>query len=230
MATPLTTNPLTTQSLSPLIEVNDLALIRGNRRLFKGLSFSLHPGQAVHLRGKNGSGKTSLFKVLTGTLAPTAGELKLFDNYLKEFEFSDYHKLLYLGHQSAIKHNLTVAENLVFNAKLFDGLAVDKAQLQYALSAVGLWAFRSQPARQLSAGQQRRIMLARLWVALAQGKSKKALWLLDEPLTALDADFIKVLQVHIAEHLTLGGGVMFTSHQALTLGREIQTLDLGNFA
>ncbi len=221
-----------THSSTPLISANNLALIRGNRRLFKGLSFSLGTGQAIHLRGKNGSGKTSLFKVLTGMLAPTVGELALFGKSLKDIERGDYQQLLYLGHQSAIKHDLTVAENLVFNAELFDSLHVDKVRLQHALSAVGLWAFRSQLAGKLSAGQQRRIMLARLWIAQyqqGQGKSAKALWLLDEPLTALDADFIEVLQAHITEHLRLGGGVIFTSHQTLKLGCEVQTLDLGEF-
>ncbi len=217
----------------PLISANNLALIRGNRRLFKGLNFSLNTGQAIHLRGKNGSGKTSLFKVLTGMLAPTVGEIALFGKPLKDVERNDYYQLLYLGHQSAIKPHLTVAENLAFNAELFDRLRVDKAQLQYALSAVDLWAFRSQLAGKLSAGQQRRIMLARLWIALyqqGQGKSAKALWLLDEPLTALDADFIECLQSHITEYLRLGGGVIFTSHQTLKLGYEVQTLDLGDFA
>ncbi len=219
-----------TPPLSLLITANNLALIRGNRRLFKGLSFSLSTGQAIHLCGKNGSGKTSLFKVLTGMLAPTVGELALFGKPLKDIEHGDYQNLLYLGHQSAIKYNLTVAENLAFNAELFDGLSVDKTQLQHALSAVGLWAFRSQLAGKLSAGQQRRIMLARLWLVLFQGKSKKALWLLDEPLTALDAAFIEILQAHITEYLTLGGGVIFTSHQTLKLGCEVQMLDLGDFA
>lgn len=212
-----------------LIDANNLALVRGERCLFKSLNFHLGCGQAIHVTGKNGSGKTSLFKVLTGTLPPTAGTLKIFGKPLPAFEKGDFQQRLYLGHQSAIKPHLTVAENVMLNAELFDILQVDECHLKRALVAVGLWNFREQAAGKLSAGQKRRIALARLWGALSNGKSHKKLWLLDEPLTALDMDFIDTLQHHIATHLDCGGGVIFTSHQPLRLGREIMTLALADF-
>ncbi len=212
-----------------LIEAKHLALIRGNRRLFHSLSFSLHKGQAIHLCGKNGSGKTSLFKILTGLRQPNAGSLTLWGKSFKTFEPDDYQKLLYLGHQTAVKSAWTVEDNLLFNARLFDSVEVNKKMLHHALKSVGLWAFRSQVAEKLSAGQKRRISLARLWIAPYRKQPEERVWLLDEPLTDLDTDFINVLQERIDAHLASGGGVIFSSHQPLSLGGKVSEVNLGNF-
>ncbi len=214
-----------------LITADDLSLIRGQRLLFKQLSFTLKSGQAIHLSGHNGSGKTSLFKVLTGMLSPNTGRLELFGKTFADFEHQDYEKLLYLGHQTAIKHELSVLENLRLNSQLFDKINATDEQLYSALSAVGLARFDEQLAGKLSAGQKRRVMLARLWLSVDisadGGCTDKPLWLLDEPLTALDVGAIDDLQALIDKHLSFGGGVVFTSHQPFELSHPIKSVVLG---
>lgn len=213
--------------MNTLIHADELSLIRGQRLLFKRLSFTLHRGKAIHLKGHNGSGKTSLFKLLNGTLSPDAGTLSVLGKVVNELAHEDYRKLLYLGHKTAIKHELTVMENLQLNSCLFDGLKMDEKQLSAALSAVGLSRFGEQPAGKLSAGQKRRVMLARLWGSVGEQHTEKPLWLLDEPLTALDIDAIDALQILMDKHLSLGGGVVFTSHQTLNLQHPVETVMLG---
>ncbi len=211
-----------------LINADNLSLIRGQRLLFKQLSFTLKKGQAIHLSGHNGSGKTSLFKVLTGILKPNSGSLQVFAKSFADFENKDYEKLLYLGHQTAIKHELSVLENLRLNSQLFDKINASDEQLYAALSAVGLERFDKQLAGKLSAGQKRRVMLARLWLSVGERHTdNKPLWLLDEPLTALDVGAIDDLQALIDKHLSFGGGVVFTSHQAFKLSHPIQSVKLG---
>lgn len=210
-----------------LVSAENLSLVRGQRLLFKRLNLTLQSGQAIHLSGHNGSGKTSLFKLLTGMLSPDTGTLQVFEKPFKDFEYKDYQQLLYLGHQTAIKQELTVEENLSLNAAIFDNLPTDNTAVETALSAVGLSAFIEQRVGRLSAGQKRRVMLARLWLTVTEEKTYKPLWLLDEPLTALDVGAIAALQTQIDKHLSLGGGVIFTSHQAFELSHPIQTLHLG---
>ncbi|MBS9777515.1 MAG: cytochrome c biogenesis heme-transporting ATPase CcmA [Gammaproteobacteria bacterium] len=212
-----------------LIDVQGLTLIRGHRRLFKKMTFSLPAGEALHIRGNNGSGKTSLFKIIMGMLTPTFGSVKIFGKHINELDEQDYKNMLYLGHKNPIKGNLSIEENLILNSQLFDGLSVNAELLELALKKVGLWNFRKQPANRLSAGQKRRISIARLWVALSYDTTEKKLWILDEPLTALDAEFIDILQSHINSHLELGGGVIFTSHQPLVLKHGVQELYLEGF-
>lgn len=213
--------------MNTLIHADALSLVRGQRLLFKRLSFTLNRGEAIHLKGHNGSGKTSLFKILNGTLSPDDGELRLLDKVADKLTDEDYKKMLYLGHKTAIKHELTVMENLQLNSCLFDNLQMSEAQLSAALSAVGLARFGDQPAGKLSAGQKRRVMLARLWGSVDEQQTDKVLWLLDEPLTALDIDAIDALQALMDRHLSLGGGVVFTSHQALNLQHPVKTVRLG---
>lgn len=210
-----------------LIHADNLSLIRGQRLLFKQLSFELTAGQAIHLSGHNGSGKTSLFKVLMGSLPSDSGVLSVLGKKFADFEGADYQNLLYLGHQTAIKHELTVLENLRLNSELFDKIQATDEQLHTALSAVGLSRFHEQLAGKLSAGQKRRVMLARLWLTVNDDKTDKALWLLDEPLTALDVRAIDDLQALFDKHLSFGGGVVFTSHQAFELNHPIQSVVLG---
>lgn len=213
-----------------LIHADKLSLIRGQRLLFKCLSFTLSRGEAIHLKGHNGSGKTSLFKVLNGTLPPDAGTLSILGKAVNDLANEDYKKLLYLGHKTAIKHELTVTENLRLNSRLFDALSLNDEQLSAALAAVGLARFKEQPTGKLSAGQKRRVMLARLWGSVGERHTDKPLWLLDEPLTALDIDAVEALQTLTDKHLSLGGGVVFTSHQTLHLHHSVKTVVLGGGA
>lgn len=213
-----------------LINAEGLSLIRGQRLLFKQLSFRLQVGEAIYLSGHNGSGKTSLFKLLTGALSPDAGQLTILGKPSHELAAEDYQQLLYLGHQTAIKHELSVVENLRLNATVFDRVQPNDTEIAAALSAVGLSKFSAQFAGKLSAGQKRRVMLARLWLVMNEAATQKKLWLLDEPLTALDVDAIDVLQAQIDQHLSLGGGVIFTSHQAFQLSHPIRDVRLGALA
>lgn len=209
----------------PLIHADNLALVRNHRLLFTALSVSLAPGQAIHLCGKNGSGKTSLLKVLMGLLAPSAGHIA------RTTSAADQGGKItcYLGHQTPIKEALTVTENLYLNAQLFECLPQAAIDAETLLTAVGLWDFRQQLAGDLSAGQKRRLLLARLWTISHRSPFFKPLWLLDEPLVALDSDFIDVLQSHIDDHLAHGGGVIFTSHQPLVLAHRICRLNLEDY-
>ncbi len=214
---------------SSLLRLKDISLIRGQRLLFKNLNLELGVGEAIHLKGDNGAGKTSLFKILISLLQPTAGELTIFDVKPKELMPEDFDKIIYLGHLTAIKKELTVIENLAINARTFDAINPTNENLSVALEQVGLGEFREQRAGKLSAGQKRRIMLARLWLKPRDESKNKIIWLLDEPLTALDYKVIDTLQKHMQEHLKNSGGVIFTSHQEFNLDIPIKTINLGDF-
>lgn len=200
--------------MSLMLEANALECARGGRRLFQGLSFSLARGELLKVSGPNGSGKTSLLRMLCGLLPPVAGEIlwqesdisSLKENYLKE--------LAYLGHANGIKAELSVLENL----RIHGGLAGDdpsEEKIGTVLERMGLGGSEASPAKTLSQGQQRRLALARLLVG------NKPLWILDEPLTALDAEAVNLIQVVLGEHLKGGGLAVLTTHQPLevTTGR-----------
>lgn len=208
------------------IHADKLSLIRGQRLLFKRLSFSLSAGHVIHLSGHNGSGKTSLFTLLTGILTPDSGQLRVFNKNPRQFEADDHRHYYYLGHHSAVKPELSAIENLTLSTRLFDGIHSNQQQLMAALAAVGLAEYAQQSAAKLSAGQQRRIMLARLWCGIDSQHTQKKLWLLDEPFTALDPTFSRDLAQLIDQHLALGGGAVITAHQPLTLQHPVQSLNI----
>ncbi len=207
--------------MSRLIDCDNIALFRGHRLLFKQLSFSLESGQAIHLVGSNGAGKTSLFKVITGQLQVQQGSVTLFGKPHASLVANDYFRLIYLGHKAAVKEELTVKENILFNAEIFDGEKVTQAQLEETLDIIGLAQFINQPVGKLSAGQKRRVLLARLWL-----NDNKTLWLLDEPLTALDTATISKVEARIDSLLTKGAGVIYTSHQPLSTQLPTTSLQL----
>ena len=197
-----------------MLEIIDLACQRGGRRLFEHLSFTLSAGEALHIEGVNGSGKTSLLRMVACLSVPVSGAIKWKDLSLADSREQYVSELLYLGHQSAIKDDLTVAENLWVFAQM-SGHHQTQGALKSALENVGLSKHFSLPARVLSQGQRRRLALARLWV------EKKALWILDEPMTALDVQAEAMVQQRFAEHLTEGGMLLLTSHQPVNLGRYV---------
>jgi heme exporter protein A len=191
-----------------MLEISDLACARGDHRLFTGLSFSLSEGELLQVEGVNGSGKTSLLRTLCGFMVPEAGVVRWRGEDIRDLR-EDYHaEMVYLGHLNAIKDELNALENLHINAGLA-GCSLDDKQAITALRRMGLRGRETLPVKVLSQGQRRRVALARLLVGNAP------LWILDEPLTALDVGAIGLMQALIGEHLANNGMVIYTTHQPL---------------
>lgn len=191
-----------------MLEISNLACSRGDHRLFSGLSFTLHPGQIMQVQGANGSGKTSLLRTLCGFLMPDEGDIIWRGKNVRELDENYYAELLYLGHLNAIKDELNALENLRILAGL-SGVEIEEKDAVSALRRMGLRGRERLPVKVLSQGQRRRVALARLLVADTK------LWILDEPLTALDVGAVALIQELIAEHLARQGMVIFTTHQPL---------------
>ncbi|WP_119002517.1 cytochrome c biogenesis heme-transporting ATPase CcmA [Salmonella enterica] len=212
-----------------MLEARDLYCERDERTLFRGLSFTVDAGEWVQVTGGNGAGKTTLLRLLTGLARPDGGEvywqgepgkttlLRLLTGLarpdggevywqgepLRRVRDSFHRSLLWIGHQPGIKSRLTARENLHF---FHPG---DGARLPEALAQAGLAGFEDVPVARLSAGQQRRVALARLWLTRA------ALWVLDEPFTAIDVNGVARLTRRMAAHTAQGGMVILTTHQPL---------------
>jgi heme exporter protein A len=197
-----------------LLQAEGLAAFRGERLVFRDVGFSLRAGEALLLTGPNGSGKSTLLRLMAGLLRPAAGMLR----WNGEDALADLpahaRRIGYVGHLDAIKPGLTAAENLAFAARLSGGAAAE------ALGAVGLEHLADLPARMLSAGQRRRLALARLALARA------ALWLLDEPTVGLDSQSVERLGRLMDAHRAAGGLVVAATHLPLPL-RESSELALG---
>lgn len=189
-----------------MLKVAGLECRRGSRVLFSGLSFDLQPGQLLHLQGVNGSGKTSLLRILASLSGPESGQVLWQGADIFEEREAYAASLLYLGHQPAVKDDLTVAENLSVACSLA-GLEPGFIAMESALEAVGLARRTALPARVLSQGQRRRLALARLWL------DPRPLWILDEPFTALDVHATALLEARLERHLEEGGMVVLTTHQ-----------------
>lgn len=201
-----------------MLSVHDLTCVRGTRPLFQGLAFSLGSGAWAHVRGGNGAGKTSLLRLLTGLAKPEAGEVRWNGKPLAEAGEEWRRDMLYMGHHSAVKEELTALENLRFAAEL-DGQALDEDGAMAALGRFGLAGREDLPVRVLSAGQRRRVLLARTLTRRAR------VWILDEPFTALDTKAVDMLAGIVQQHLAGGGSAVITSHQAVPLAGG-QAVDL----
>lgn len=203
-----------------LIELRDFACERDERLLFCGLNVALAAGQVVQILGPNGSGKTSLLRILAGISADYQGEILWRGQALASVAWEFASDLLYLGHLPGIKKSLTPLENLRWYAAI-QGDVGDKSLLQ-ALADVNLAGYEDTLCYQLSAGQLRRVALARL------AFSRAALWILDEPFTALDKKGVTQLETRLANHAAAGGLVLVTSHQDINVP-NLQQLDLQDF-
>lgn len=189
-----------------MLDIVDLSCVRGDRTLFRSLSFSVRNGQLLHLQGANGSGKTSLLRTLCGVSTPAAGEIRWQGTAIRELGDSYGEVFCYVGHGNGIHGDLTAVENLHFSACLA-GSAVARTELLDTLRRLGLGQAVHLPAKFLSQGQKRRLALARLFI------QRRPLWILDEPFTALDVRTTAQLAQHLADHVAAGGMVVLTSHQ-----------------
>ena len=199
-----------------LFEGRDLLCIRGERRVFAGLDFTVPAAGALLLTGANGSGKSSLLRLMAGLLRPAQGTLRWADQAISADPEAHRARLHYLGHLNAVKPVLTTTENLSFWA----GLAGGQGTPERALEGFALGPLAEVPGRLLSAGQGRRVALARLLASPAE------LWLLDEPLTALDDAGQELITGLIVKHLNAGGGALCATHQRLSVSPS-RTLELG---
>ena len=191
-----------------MLEISNLACTRGDHLLFSGLNFSLSEGELLQIEGANGSGKTSLLRTLCGFMMPTAGEIRWRGQNIRSLDEEYYAEMTYLGHLNAIKDELNALENLRIVAGLA-GCAVDDSKIMAALRRMGLRGRETLPVKVLSQGQRRRVALARLPLSSA------SLWILDEPLAALDIGAVGLMQELIGEHLANKGMVIYTTHQPL---------------
>lgn len=202
-----------------MLEAHDLECLRGNRRLFSGISFRLGAGELLYLQGRNGSGKTTLLRMLLGLTPPEQGEIRWKERAVGSEAFRA--DLCYLGHHSAIKEEFTPLENLLATAHLAqEALSEDDAI--DALEQVGLAGREDLACKYLSQGQKRRVALARLV------RERRPLWVLDEPFVALDSAAVDWLAGLIGAHLQRGGCAVMTTHQLVDIpAGTVRELRLG---
>lgn len=217
-------------SALPLLSVVALGCERDERWLFDELDFTLNGGEILQIEGPNGSGKTTLLKILSGQFHDHDGEVLWRGQPTARVRDDFLGSLLYLGHQPGIKGTLTALENLAWYQALggqpsLAATAEKLAELAWAaLAAVGLAGFEDVPAQQLSAGQQRRIALARLHL------TPRRLWVLDEPFTAIDAEGVLALESLLLAHVERGGSVVMTTHHRFSDQSRLRRICLGQAA
>ena len=198
------------------LEARDLSCIRDDRLLFEALNFELKPGEALLLEGKNGSGKTSLLRILCGFREPDSGQVSWCGEAIDESSY--FAEMAYVGHLDGVKKELTVAENLSVSLALSKA---GKRSIQQALDKVKLAGYDDALVQTLSAGQKRRLSLARLLI------TQSIIWILDEPFTSLDKHGITLIEQLMMEHCANGGMIVLTSHHETDLhGVEIQRIQL----
>ena len=201
-----------------MLAAENLRCVRGPRTLFRALGFSLGAGEALRVAGANGSGKTSLLRILCGLLAPAEGTVRWHGEPIGALGEEYARRLAYVGHAPGVKEDLSAAENLRFAAAL-SGRPAGAAQVAEALARMGLPS-PAHPVRKLSQGQRRRVALARLVLSAAA-----PLWLLDEPFAALDPAAAREVEALVAGHVAAGGIVVYTTHQDARIGGRVIDLD-----
>ena len=205
-----------------MLEATKLGCVRGDRRLFRDLNFSLRPGALVQVTGPNGSGKTSLLRIICGLLAPAEGEIRWQGANIPSLGEEYFRSVTYIGHRNGVKDELTALENLRVSSGL-GGVEVSRTKAAEVLDRMGLAGREALPARLLSEGQRRRVALARLLVCTT------TLWLLDEVLTSLDNAAVTLVKRLIEEHLSNGGMAIIATHQELNLSAgSFQRLELAS--
>ncbi|MGQ0598013.1 cytochrome c biogenesis heme-transporting ATPase CcmA [Aquabacterium sp.] len=193
------------------LQASQLAYARGNRKLFEGIDFEVGSGEALRIAGRNGSGKTSLLRLLCGLAQPLKGEVRWHGQSIHRHREGLHQALSYVGHAPGLKDDLSAWENVQFNAVLA-GQACTKQQALDALTQLGLQAKAQLPARVLSQGQRRRVLLARLALPHTLSGAPRLL-VLDEPFVALDQESVQVLATLLNQQLAQGATLVYTTHQ-----------------
>lgn len=203
-----------------MLEIQSLECVRDDRLLFSELSFSVAEAEVLQIEGPNGSGKTSLLRIVCGLRLAEAGKVLWHGESVNVNREDYYANMVYIGHLPCIKAELTVQENV---RALLDtrSLSVSYEKIESALAKVGLASYEDVAGKALSSGQRRRILLA--FIELAEAK----LWILDEPLTALDVQGVALMESMILEHRQAGGSVIFTTHHGMQLDCEMRSVQLG---
>jgi len=209
-------------STSTLLETRDLGCIRNDRQLFANLEFVLEAGEMLVVEGPNGCGKTSLLRILTGLRLADGGEILWRGDPIDRLAGDYYEQVAYVGHHDGVKHELSCLENL----RLARAMGVpSKRELDEVLEQVNLYAYGETEVGSLSAGQKRRLALARLLA------TDSKLWILDEPFTSLDKTSMSMFASLFEQHLEQQGLIVMTSHHDISLpGQNVQHLLLGTQA
>jgi heme exporter protein A len=206
------------EAILAIFVADNLACVKQDRWLFEQLSFSLEGGELLYVEGQNGAGKTSLLRMLCGLSQPNIGQI-----YFEQLPIQNhpdfFNQLIFIGHKSGNSVRLSARENVIFWCHQHQ-IAVNEPQVLDCLCRLGLVGLEDLPVYQLSAGQERRVALARLWLKPAK------IWILDEPYTALDVQVITLLNARIAEFVGQGGIVIMTSHQSPQLDCKMRSLTL----
>ncbi|HZF15152.1 MAG TPA: cytochrome c biogenesis heme-transporting ATPase CcmA [Steroidobacteraceae bacterium] len=192
-----------------MLKVENLHLWRGERHVLRGVGFRLEPGELLHVAGANGAGKTTLLRTVAGLVQPEQGEVYWRNKLAHSLDSGYAEQLAYVAHDAALKSDLTAYENLVFMVGLRH--AVADSAIGLTLAKLGVAHCANLPARALSAGQRRRVALARLLL------SEAVLWILDEPLTNLDAAGGTLVLGLLDEHLAAGGLALVATHGELAI-------------
>lgn len=201
-----------TQEVS-VLKAHDLKCVKGSTELFSNIHFQVESGEALVVEGSNGSGKTSLLRILCGFNYPAEGEISWCGTSIAQHD--EYQQQIsYIGHASGVKLDLTVLENLIYAQRLV-GSDCNENKVKEIIRAVGLFKQRNVLTRKLSAGQKRRVALARLQL------EERPVWILDEPLTALDKTFVKEFEMVLKNHLENNGMLIVTTHRDLVLPTKV---------
>lgn len=207
-----------------MLEADQLACLKGDRLLFRDLSFRVEAGEMLRVAGPNGVGKTSLLRILCGLAMAEYGQVSWGGEDIRRAREAFHRDLLFIGHASALNDLLTPAESLAF-ACLVGGAPATESDCITALDRIGLAGQVDLPTRVLSQGQRRRVGLARLFLS-----GQKRLWILDEPFTALDVAAVADLAETLSAHCAAGGTVLMTTHQDAPFTRPPRVLDLAGVA